>query len=73
MKYRLVKLSEPGFILESDKLDPIITALLLVYLCETCVDYELPEDYDELNEWDQLQELMMTPCGAEFIFEEIGE
>ena len=71
MKHKLIKLSEPGFELESDKLQPIIDLLLMVYCCETCVDYDLPEGFDGMNEWDQLDELLMTPCGAEFIFEEV--
>lgn len=70
MTYKLIKLSEPGFELTSDRLEPILNLLLMVYCCETCVDYELPEDFDETTDDDKLEELLMTPCGAEFIFEE---
>ena len=70
MKYRLTKVSGEGFELTTDKLEPILNLLLIVYFCDTCIEYELPEEYDEMNDWDRLQELLMTPCGAEFIFEE---
>jgi len=67
--YRLIKMSSEGFELFSESLDQILT-VLESYTCSSCWFDEVSEDYFELTTSEQIEELLWTPCGAEFLFDE---
>ena len=80
MKYSLIKLSSPGFDLNTEHIH-IVRDVLDMYVCAGCravdVHYpfvdeydEWPEDYNSLQPMEQVNVLLSTPCGAEFMLEE---
>tara|TARA_R100000655_G_scaffold110133_1_gene168190 strand:+ start:82010 stop:82432 length:423 start_codon:yes stop_codon:yes gene_type:complete len=62
-------MSSEGFELSSESLDQILT-VLESYTCSSCWFDEVSEDYFELTTSEQIEELLRTPCGAEFLFDE---
>lgn len=72
MKYTLTKLSTPNsFQVQSDELYPIFQ-LLGTYICNGCT-HDLPDDFSELSDREKVEEMLVTQCGAEFLFEIDGE
>ena len=76
--YKLIKLSSPGFHLESEDIRHVYNVLDM-YVCESCKWHDpndemstWPENYDDLSFEDKVHELLWTSCGAEFILEVDG-
>ena len=65
--YCLTKMSSDGFELFSESPDHIL-GVLESYICSECSMYEVGPEYSELTTSEQIDELLRTPCGAEFIF-----
>lgn len=77
-KYSLIKLSSPGFDLNTEELRHVYN-VLNSYVCKSCMTYSeedplaIPKDYETLSMEDKVYALLGTSCGAEFILEEDGE
>ena len=70
MKYTLIKLSSPGFDLNTPHIH-IVWDVLDMYVCSLCRrDEDWPDNYHELPHSEQVHVLLSTSCGAEFILEE---
>jgi hypothetical protein len=75
VKYSLIKLSSPGFDLNTSHIH-IVRDVLGMYVCDFCKittdgEYnEWPENYDDLPVYEQVHVLLSTSCGAEFMLEE---
>lgn len=67
--YSLTKMSSDGFELYSESPDQILS-VLESYICSECFMHEVLPEYCELTTSEQIEELLWTPCGAEFIFRE---
>lgn len=76
--YSLTKLSSPNsFVIHSGSLHPIV-GILFDYTCQTCLngneDIQDAEGLEVFNPEDSLEDqldfLMGSACGAEFMFEE---
>lgn len=70
--YKLTKMSSSGFQLTSESLDQILS-ILENYICDNCMVHEVVPEYSELTTREQIDELLWTTCGAEFIFEDSVE
>lgn len=66
-KYKLFKLSEPGWELEFDTRKEVEYKLL------SCICYECKEDTinDIIEGYEAVDTILSTPCGLEFDLEEI--
>jgi hypothetical protein len=77
-KYTLIKLSSPGFDLNTKDIY-YVYRMLDDCVCDGCKEYteddplSLPKDYDSLTMEDKVYALLGTSCGAEYILEEDGE
>jgi len=70
MKYTLIKLSSPGFDLNTNHIGTV-QYILDFHVCNMCrLEEEWPEDYNSLAPMEQVNVLLSTPCGAEFMLEE---
>lgn len=65
--YSLTKMSSDGFDLYTESPDQILS-VLESYICPECFIHEVAPVYSELTTSEQIDELLSTPCGAEFIF-----
>lgn len=65
--YSLTKMSSDGFDLYTESPDQILS-VLESYICSECSMFEVGPEYSELTTSEQIDELLRTPCGAEFIF-----
>ena len=65
--YSLAKMSSDGFEMFSESLCELLS-VLEGYICHECFMNEVLPEYCELPTSEQIQELLWTPCGAEFIF-----
>ena len=65
--YSLTKMSSDGFEMFSESPDQILS-VLEGYICHECFMHEVVQEYSELTTSEQIDELLWTPCGAEFIF-----
>ena len=69
MKYKLFKMSEPGWTLEFDTRKEVEYKLLR-HICSECKE----EMLDEIMQGgDPMYEALGTPCGLEFDVEEVSE
>lgn len=65
--YSLTKMSSDGFEMFSESPDQILS-VLESYICSECFMHEVLPEYCELTTSEQIEELLWTPCGSEFIF-----
>lgn len=78
MTYRLTKISNPGFDLEADHIETI-RDVLDIYICGMCKKNvgtfhdSFPANYKELPVEEQVEALMSTDCGYEFVYEKIDK
>lgn len=70
--YKLTKGSEDSFEITTESLE-IIKDTLLCYVCSTCMREEIPDYFWEQPTSLQIEDLIGTPCGAEFIFNDSVE
>lgn len=64
----LYKLSDKGFVLESTH-EEVIVDVLLNYICKDCVEV-FDSTYTGIE---RVQNLLASPCGAEFMLRVLGE
>ena len=76
MMYNLIKLSSPGFDLHTEHLE-VVRDILDTYVCGMCKknhsrpdDFNFPSNYRELFIEQQVDALLGTDCGCEFMLEE---
>ena len=65
--YRLIKMSSDGFEVYSESPDQILS-ILESYICSECFMREVVPEYSELTTSEQIEELLWTRCGSEFLF-----
>ena len=66
MRFKLYKLSAPGFVKECSS-EQDIRDILYPYICNICLD-----EYSITN-IRSIDEMLGTPCGCEFDYDIIGE
>lgn len=65
--HKLIKMSSDGFELYSESLDQILS-VLEANICSECFMQETNQEYHAMSTYQQIEELLGTPCGAGFVF-----